>query len=64
MPGEMLLWSALRSYGRQYRASQFRSSQRKRLKQLLVAAADQHWTIPQIAEASTLSATTIRKYLG
>lgn len=63
MPGEMMLWSALRSYGRMYRSSQHRASNRKRLKALLVAASDQHWTVPQIAEASTLSATTVRKYI-
>jgi response regulator of citrate/malate metabolism len=63
MPGELLLWSALRSYGRMYRASQHRAENRKRLKELLQAAATQHWSIPQIAEASTLSATTVRKYI-
>jgi response regulator of citrate/malate metabolism len=61
--GELLLWSSLRSFGRQYRACQHRSQDRKQLKALIRTAADQHWTIPQIAEATTLAQSTIRKYI-
>lgn len=63
MPSETELWTSLRSFGRQYRACQHRAQDRKQLKALIRAAADQHWTIPQIAEATTLAENTIRKYI-
>ncbi len=63
MPLETMLWSAMRSFGRQYRSCQYRSADRKQLKALVKAAADQHWTIDQIADATTLSKTTVRKYI-
>ncbi len=63
MPSEIELWSALRSYGRQYRAGQHPSSGRKRLRALVHTAAGQHWSIAQISEATTLAPNTIRKYI-
>ncbi|QPX62587.1 hypothetical protein SEA_WOLLYPOG_35 [Arthrobacter phage Wollypog] len=63
MPLELALWTSMRSFGRQYRACQHRAQDRKQLKALIRAAADQHWSVKQIAEATTLSATTVRKYI-
>lgn len=62
--GELALWTALRSLCRQYRANQHPSRARAHVRKLIKLAAQQHWTVDQIADASTLSQSTIRKYIG